>query len=301
MESSKIFRIICQLFTIMLIVIVSSPLISLAFYTSPTNELNPPLNLHQDESVNKGISDVYIFNDDYSGDPPTNKPVYDLLTVAERQAKSLTTVLPAYQPYYGEKTVYLTFDDGPDPENTPIVLDLLKKHGIKATFFVTGTQAEKYPNLLKQIYQEGHAIGNHSYNHIYRDLYQSPHSYMAQLHQTDNVIKNIIGVRPNITRAPGGTVGSFNSRYWEFLKKEGYIEVGWNVSSGDASEARADDIFQNIVYQMNNTYLWSHAIVLMHDGRGHSETVKALPNIITYFKKHDFEFHVINLKTPSPW
>lgn len=286
----------------MLQVLVLSQLITLFFLDS----LRPSIALQQESSsantvAKEAISEVYILSNNYDPAPPNSKPIYDSLSLTERREKQLPTSLPIYQPYYGEKTVYLTFDDGPDPENTPIVLEILKKNKIKATFFITGTQAEKYPELLKQIYLEGHAIGNHSYNHIYRELYQSPEAYTAQLHRTDDVIKNIIGVRPLITRAPGGSAGSFNRHYWDLLKKEGYIEVGWNISSGDASSAHFDQIFQNIVHQMNNKVLWSHAIILMHDGRGHSETVKALPNIVNHLKQHGFEFRVINLYTPPPW
>lgn len=299
MENSKIFRIICHLFTFLLLALLSSPLITLAFYST-----NQPAVIDQtsgEPAIRETVDYAFILNEDYSNTPPSNKPVFDNLTVAERHQRHLPTRLPNYQPYYGKKTVYLTFDDGPDPENTPIVLDILKKSEIKATFFITGRQAEKYPDLVMRIYQEGHAIGNHSYNHVYRELYQSPYTYVEQLHKTDEIIKNITGVRPHITRAPGGTVGSFTKDYWELIKEEGYVEVGWNVSSGDASQAHANDIYQNIAYQLDNSFLLSHAIVLMHDGRGHSETLKALPNIISYFKNHSFEFRVITLDTPPPW
>jgi peptidoglycan/xylan/chitin deacetylase (PgdA/CDA1 family) len=300
--SSKTFHIICNLFFILLLVLLLSQIITLAFWGVSSHSIDTqqkfaPANVIVKEALPKS----YILSDNYDPAPPSNMPVYDSLSLAERREKQLPTSLPNYQPYYGKKAVYLTFDDGPDPENTPVVLELLRKNKVKATFFITGNQAEKYPELLKQIYLAGHAIGNHSYNHIYRELYQSPEAYTAQLHRTDDVIKNIIGVRPLITRAPGGSAGSFNRHYWDLLEKEGYIEVGWNISSGDASSARSDQIFQNIVYQMNNKFLWSHAIILMHDGRGHSETVKALPHIINYLKQHGFEFRVVNLYTPPPW
>lgn len=247
-------------------------------------------------------TNVLFFDDNMSvAEPLAGKPIYDVYTVIERQSKGLPTQLPAITPYYGERVVYLTFDDGPDPENTPVVLNILKNNNIKATFFVVGSEVEKNPELLKRIYQEGHAIGNHTYNHIYRELYKSASAYAEQLHRTDQIIKNLIGVRPNISRAPGGSAESFTKQYWEMLHKEGYLEVGWNVSSGDASRAKAVQIANNVMYQMENRYLWSHAIVLMHDGRGHAETVKALPDIINFFKSHGYEFKVVNIETPPAW
>ncbi|MEG6586023.1 polysaccharide deacetylase family protein [Dendrosporobacter sp. 1207_IL3150] len=231
----------------------------------------------------------------------SNLPLYDKYTVPERKSLNLDQNLPPVKPYYGERTVYLTFDDGPEPENTPAILDILKEYNIKATFFVVGTQVEKYPEILKRIFSEGHAIGNHSYNHIYRDLYKSSMTYLNQLYQTDDKIKNIIGFRPRISRAPGGSAGSFTKEYWNALEHNGYVEVGWNISSGDASSAKASQITANIARQLEQQHLWSHSIVLMHDGRGHNETVSALPNIIKLYKDKGFEFRVVSIETPPAW
>ncbi len=229
-------------------------------------------------------------------------PVYDTLTVEQRREENLPVVLPAALPRYGDRVVYLTFDDGPDPANTPAILRILGQADVRATFFVVGTQAEKQPEILRQIYNAGHAIGNHSYNHVYRDLYRSPAAYTAQLRQTDDLLLKTLGVRPRISRAPGGTAGSFTAEYWAALAAQGYREVGWNVSAGDDSRATAAQIAAGVAEQLEaRKYLWSHAIVLMHDGRGHAETVRALPDIIRYFKDRGFEFRVVNLETPPAW
>ncbi|VBB07921.1 polysaccharide deacetylase [Lucifera butyrica] len=304
-KSAFVFRVLCSL-NIFFIIIAVFP-----FYIPPVNvsaatgpapvitDSSPPPSFSPDRPEQN--SAVYLLPAMATDGADTDKPVYDPYTVTERKEKKLPAALPDVKPYYGVKTVYLTFDDGPDRYNTPLVLDILKKNGIKATFFVVGTQVEKSAPLLKRIYNEGHAIGNHSYNHIYRQLYRSPAAYMEQLRHNDQIIKRILGVRPRIARAPGGTVGSFTKQYWTLLKEEGYTDISWNVSSGDASRAKAADLVQNVIYQMQNKYLWSHAIVLMHDGPGHGETVKALPSIIKYFKDNGFEFKVVNLKTPPAW
>jgi peptidoglycan/xylan/chitin deacetylase (PgdA/CDA1 family) len=305
---SKTFQLVCALSAICLAILISTPLILLAFpkFSTPA-QTGSAIPSQQDPlpetnyTMPVTVVDAYYMNENPDNPPLPAKPVYDTLTVTERQAQGLPLEIPKSTPYYNPKVVYLTFDDGPAPENTPAVLDILKQNGIKATFFVVGNQVEKYPEILRRIYQEGHAIGNHSYNHVYRELYQSPNSYFSQLRQTDEIIRKIIGVRPRISRAPGGSAGSFTKDYWETLKKLGYTEVGWNVSSGDASSAKADGIVNNIVAQMENKHLWSHATLLMHDGRGHAETIKALPAIIKYYKDRQFEFRVINFETPSPW
>ncbi|HWR45573.1 polysaccharide deacetylase family protein [Sporomusa sp.] len=307
-HKSWFFQAICSLGVVCLTLLVSSPLALLAFsdFNSPVPASGSPIYQESPPDTVKytlpGTSaDAYYMNESLDNPPSSGKPVYDVFTVEERQAKGLALEVPKVVPYYGQKVVYLTFDDGPEPENTPAVLEILKRHGIKATFFVVGNQVEKYPDILRRIYQEGHAIGNHSYNHIYRELYQSANTYVSQLRHTDEIVKQVISVRPRISRAPGGSAGSFTKEYWESLNKLGYIEVGWNISSGDASSAKASRIMNNIAAQMDNKNLWSHAIVLMHDGRGHGETVKALPDIINFYKQRQFEFRVISFETPPPW
>ena len=246
--------------------------------------------------------DVYYLTEATNVVNTNDKPEYDIFTNQERKERNLPTALTNIEPHVGKKVIYLTFDDGPDSENTPLVLSILKENDVKATFFVVGTEVSKHPEIVKQIFTAGHAIGNHTFNHVYRDLYQSATNYIEQLQHNDEIIKSIINVRPRISRAPGGTAGHFTSEYWKTLKIQGYIEVGWNISSGDASSAKADTILQNIMNQTNkNTYLWSHAILLMHDGKGHSETVKALPAIIKFYKEQGFEFRVINATTPPAW
>ncbi|MBC8015631.1 MAG: polysaccharide deacetylase [Sporomusaceae bacterium] len=298
---SDLFKTICSICVTCFIFLVSAPLITLAI---PTTQIVP---ISQTASILQPVANENLpaLPNEISKVLPIdtgNKPEYDMLTYLERQGRNLPTYASAVDPFYGDKIIYLTFDDGPDADNTPVVLDILTKNNIKATFFVVGTAIQKNPEILKRIYDEGHAIGNHSYNHIYRELYQSVDTYTGQLHRNDEIIKSVLNLRPNISRAPGGSAGHFTSAYWDTLKKQGYKEVGWNISSGDASSATAEQILNNIISQTEkNDFLWSHAILLMHDSRGHEETVKALPHIIKFYKEHGFEFHVINSKTPPAW
>jgi peptidoglycan/xylan/chitin deacetylase (PgdA/CDA1 family) len=291
-----LFGIMGTIFVLAFIFLSSSSLL-LALSTKE------PLSLPTSHTSAKEPSpDVYYLTESNNIIPTNSKPEYDIFTYKEREERSLPTALNVVQPYYGDKIIYLTFDDGPAPENTPLILAILKENNVKATFFVVGTEAEKYSDLLKLIYTEGHAIGNHTYNHVYRELYQSTMTYMEQLQHNDQIIKNIINVRPRISRAPGGSTGHFTTEYWKVLKNQGYLEVGWNISSGDASNAKADTILHNIMDQTNkNTFLWSHVILLMHDGKGHGETVKTLPSIIKFYKELGFEFRVINATTPPAW
>jgi Predicted xylanase/chitin deacetylase len=247
-----------------------------------------------------------IVNDDFSNLTSTDPslPVYDRYTIKERSKRGLPLVLPAISPYKEEKIVYLTFDDGPDDKNTPAVLDILKKANIKATFFVLGKNAALYPDMIQRIYQEGHALGNHSYDHDYKKLYASPSAYIAQMQQTDDILFSLLGVRPLITRAPGGTAGHFNRSFTSALQKNGYVEYGWNISTADAAPNHpiAQDFIDNVISQIDKRpFLSTHAIVLMHSSSNHEETVKALPTIIKTFKDRGYSFGVITPMTPSPW
>ncbi|MBU2700347.1 peptidoglycan/xylan/chitin deacetylase (PgdA/CDA1 family) [Sporomusaceae bacterium BoRhaA] len=299
MMQHSAFKELCRLTLFFFLLFCTAPLGTFAYYSITTNNIESTTEKNAESPPN--YAPAYLIMDYTNNWLMTDKPVYDPLLVSERKNQKLPTTLPPLTPYYGQKTVYLTFDDGPDPENTPIVLALLNEYQIHATFFLVGSQAEKYPDLIKQIFTAGHAIGNHSYNHNYKDLYRSPQTYLAQLHHTDEIIKQAIGVRPHISRAPGGSAGTFNKAYWNSLEQEGYCDVGWNISSGDASRGTAPQLVANIAEQIQNKALWSHATVLMHDGTGHGETVKALRQIIELFKSQGFEFRVVNFSTPSAW
>ena len=251
---------------------------------------------HSDKFVtaNKNFSNIQLYE--------YNKPVYDAYGFWQRTEGNMAVTLPELQPYYGEHIVYLTFDDGPDDKNTPQILDILRNEGVPATFYVLGNMVEAYPDVLRRIFNEGHAIGNHSYNHTYKELYASPWDFISQFQRTDDIIMSVIGVRPLIIRAPGGTTGAFNSDYWDIVKSSGYVEHDWNISTGDASPkgATAADEIANVTSQMD-TYNFKSAIVLMHSTAQKNATVEALPDIIHFFKERGYTFGVITPMTPQPW
>lgn len=312
-SNKTVFRIMCSFLAFFITILTTSPIAMLALpadnaIIKPIERLDKttvavsPLTKSSSKQQKPQIPTATVLHENIADTviEPT-LPLYDKFTVAQRNQKNLPCKLPPVNYYYGKKTVYLTFDDGPDPENTPIILDILKQSQIKATFFVVGTQVKDNPQILKRIYLEGHAIGNHSFNHEYSDLYQSAESYVAQLHKNEELIMSILGVRPRISRAPGGTVGSFTKEYWNILTAQGYVDIGWNIASGDASSSSAAMLVANVAKQLEVEALWSHSIVLMHDGAGHNETVKALPQIIELYKSRGFEFRLVNIQTPPAW
>lgn len=184
-------------------------------------------------------------------------------------------------------TVYLTFDDGPS-KLTPAVLDILKEEDVKATFFVLGKQVEAYPEVAERIVSEGHAIGNHSYNHVYKELYSDFGAYWEQLQKTERAISEATGAITRLVRAPGGTYGNFDPFYHYYLEQAGYTVHDWNIDSGDArkSGVPARDIVQTVAAGPFR----HETVVLLHDSAGHAETVKALPEVIRLFKERGYDF-----------
>ena len=185
------------------------------------------------------------------------------------------------------RTVYLTFDDGPS-KLTSEVLDILKKEGIQATFFVLGEQVDEHPELLKRIVKEGHTVGNHTYDHEYKSLYNSFGEFAAQIVKTEEAMEAAAGIRTKLVRAPGGTFGNFDQSYFDAMKQAGYTMFDWNVDSGDS--VRVGVPAAEIVKNIHNSKLSDKTVVLLHDSSIHGESVKALPDIIRYYKGQGYTF-----------
>ena len=170
----------------------------------------------------------------------SNKAERERLANEDYQSKLAEGIAVGIDYYFFPKTMYLTFDDGPTAENTVRVLDILKEHDIKATFFLIGESVEKYPEVAKRIVEEGHTIGIHCYNHDYNKLYKSVDSYVEDFEKAREVIYDVTGVEANIFRFPGGSINSFNKKVYKDIIEEmtdrGYIYFDWNASLEDATK-----------------------------------------------------------------
>ena len=192
-----------------------------------------------------------------------------------------------------KKTAYLTFDDGPDETVTPQVLDILKKYGIKGTFFTIHNGSKKADQLYKRIVNEGHTIAAHSYTHDYEQIYQSVDSFLEDFSKISDHIEKVTGVKPELFRFPGGSINYFNAGVYRQIIGEmirrGYVYYDWNVSAEDAVRAgvSAGDIKR---YALAGSSNMNKKIVLMHDGAGHKNTAEALPGIIEGLKAQGYEF-----------
>ena len=194
------------------------------------------------------------------------------------------------QPTLPVKTVVLTFDDGPSDATTDILM-ILKAKGVKATFFVVGKQALSYSKALKDIYDSGNEIGNHTYSHP--DLSKLP-DWRIQLELSLNrlIIESQIGHGTRIFRPPFLGSDALTPASKKLIAKVGpygYLTVGEDIDSEDWRKPGVEQIIDNATLGSNG------GIVLMHDGGGErSQTVKALPGIIDYYKAQGYRFETVS-------
>lgn len=207
----------------------------------------------------------------------------------------------------GKKTAFLTFDDGPSLTVTPLVLNVLKKYKVNGTFFLIGQSVdtnEQSKSLVKRIFKDGHAIGNHTYTHNLKKLYPNniidvPY-FMTELEKNENSLKTVLG--PNfdtkLIRIPGGIM---TRRYYKdpnldllFSKfNENNIHtIDWNASILD-SEGNKKNSIQLLDSLKATLGSQNKVVILMHDTYGKEETVKALPGIIEYLKAKGYEFKTL--------
>jgi peptidoglycan/xylan/chitin deacetylase (PgdA/CDA1 family) len=180
-----------------------------------------------------------------------------------------------------KKVIALTFDDGPWPNTTAKVLDILKKNRIKSTFFVVGQNVKNYPDLTKQIVADGHIIANHTWHHWYHQMSAEAAAY--EVANTGDIIYQTTGVRTSLFRPPGGIM---NNGVAAYAKNNKYAVIMWSADSMDYSRPAVPRLMNNIFREAK-----PGGIVLMHDGGGdRSHTVKALPEIISRFRKQGYEF-----------
>ncbi|MEH2044465.1 polysaccharide deacetylase family protein [Nostoc sp.] len=183
-----------------------------------------------------------------------------------------------------QKVIALTFDDGPWPESTGQVLDILKKNQIKGTFFLIGQNVKNYPGLVKREIAEGHVIGNHTWHHWYQFL--NPQAAAYEIDHTADLIYQVAGIKTNLFRPPGGIMHNGVASY---ARNSKYAIILWSSDSVDYSHPAVPKLINNVFRRAK-----PGGIVLMHDGGGNrSKTVQALPEIIANFRKQGYRFVTI--------
>lgn len=198
--------------------------------------------------------------------------------------------------------IYLTFDDGPNNSTTPKILDVLKKHNVKATFFVTNTNGGS-DEQIKREFDEGHKVAIHTSSHDYATVYASVDGFWNDMNAIGERIERITGKKTDVLRFPGGGSNTVSRRYSQGImttlakdvEEKGYNYVDWNVDSRDAEPAvtkTSDDVYRNVV---NNLSKGRGNIILMHDIK--TTTAGAIDRIVEYGLNNGYKFDVITRET----
>lgn len=174
------------------------------------------------------------------------------------------------------KKIALTFDDGPHPVCTPKLLDGLKERGVKASFFITGENAEQYPELVERMHKEGHLIGNHTYSHIQLTK-QNRKQFREELVKTNGIISGITGEEIVFVRPP---YGSWDKAFEEELNM---FPVLWSIDPLDWCTKDADNVARRVVSKAKE-----NAVILMHDE--YDSTVRAALSVVDALQGEGYEF-----------
>lgn len=235
--------------------------------------------------------DTSALNTEVPGTYPVN---YTAIDRTGNQQVFVQNVVVQEDPDFGQKIVYMTFDDGPSA-NTLRILDILKANDVKATFFVTGTNPD-FNYVMKDIVDSGNSIALHTYSHDYGALYASDEAYFQDLQAISDLVEQQTGVKSNVIRFPGGssnmvsseTSAGIMSRLVDEVHNRGYEYFDWNVDSTDASGNGVP--VATLVANATAGIGVEKAVILFHDTAAKDTTVEALPQIIKAYKDAGYQF-----------
>lgn len=184
------------------------------------------------------------------------------------------------------KKIALTFDDGPHPRYTPQILNILKKYNVKATFFVIGKNIENYPSTLKRIYEEGHEIGNHSYDHSNVST-MSKNDIKYEIDKCEQLIKEQLNFTPKLFRPPQGKL---NASVEAVSSSLGYYIILWSIDTRDWEHNDPNNIMNTVQRNVKGG-----DIILMHDYiSGKNTTCDALELMIPALQKQGYKFVTVS-------
>lgn len=248
------------------------------------------------DNENKAIQKAIRFDDNVQKD---SGKLVDSVKSAEKLSKDYTRLFPdlyAERPekqIVYDKTIYLTFDDGPS-ERTLEILKILKDHDIKATFFVIGKTDNFSKECMRKIVEEGHTIAMHSYTHDLKKIYSSVESFLEDMHKIYNLIYEVTGEKPSIFRFAGGSRNGFNKKNYKEIISEmvrrGFDYFDWNLCNNDSVGGSFLPVEKCIDNVCNYSSKYNSAVILMHDSKPKTTTVEALPKVIEKLKAQGFSF-----------
>ena len=224
-----------------------------------------------------------------------NNTSVDNAVVSSSFTKSVGKMANEYPDVYFNKgkgngnKIALTFDDGPDPLYTTMVLDVLRKHDVKGTFFLIGDNAYNNPLIVKEMISEGHVIGNHTWSHP-NMIKISNEEILSEVEKTEELLHQITGLRTVLIRPP---YGSASPRVLQLFREIDYKSILWSVDSEDWRYQSVDRVLLNTLPELKG-----NDIILFHDSGGEGQsfygTVEALDRLIFTLKIQGFEFETVD-------
>ncbi len=217
---------------------------------------------------------------------PTEAPDQESVETQQEMDRSMINAADNLAGKSDLHKVYLTFDGSPSA-NTGRILEILKKHGVKATFFVSGDSSQEMQPVYSQIVEEGHTLGMHSYSNRYSQVYASREAFESDFVQISDYIEQLTGESSRFYRFPGGSCNQTSNVPMEdfirVLKAHDITYFDWNVSAGDAGIGyTAEDVIDHV---MSGVSRYKTSVVLLHDGEDKSTTVEALGPLIEALQK----------------
>jgi len=217
-------------------------------------------------------------------------PIWDQVLISEfaRQA-SVKKGKYFLEGHTQHKKVALTFDDGPSQTYTPQVLAILARHGVKATFFITGVNLQAYPQIAKDTLAAGHVLGNHSYAHGHNALLTVQQRWKNSIERTNQIFEEELNFRPRLIRPPYGEV---TDEQVDFIYDQGMQTIMWSIDTRDWDTQDFNSV--DIINAATNN-IHQEAIILMHDAPQNREnTINSLESIIDFYKNNDYEFVTVD-------
>ncbi len=220
---------------------------------------------------------------------PTKAPPNDSQNAVKKSDENDTTEKTKAQTKH-EKVAYLTIDDGPSDVEDEI-LDLLAKYDAKATFFMLEPNIRKYPDAVKRIVEDGHAVGLHGVSHNAEKFYRSEQSVLQEMNQTQKAVEKITGVRATLIRTPFGSSPGMTPQYKQAVKNKGYQLWDWNVDSRDWKDTNRRFV-QNSISQIEKlASRGEDPIILIHSKR---TTLNHLSELLDYLKGQDYVLEALD-------
>lgn len=234
-------------------------------------------------------------NNTSGGNTDTSDPLYDPNQYADLYPDMYVTAPASYN--YEEGTIYFTFDDGPS-KYTYSILEYMRKHNAKGTWFVVPSRTDTCYTYLRAIANDGHAIGVHSATHEYETIYASVEAFLADFYEAWSIVRDATGQTPEIFRFPGGSKNDFNERTRDAIIKEmtrrGFRFYDWNVESGDVNGASWDQMYNSIP---RDCHALKRPVILMHDSPNTPNAVYVLDDVLRVLEDEGYKFDAIHNDT----